>query len=304
MDKDQMIFCILVTYNPDFSQIKATLDSLLSQVDEIIIVKNSNERFDFLDGNDCTAVSSAVHEKIHIIPLEKNMGIAYAQNRGIEYALAHGAEYVLFSDQDTIFPQDFVETSLACFERHTNEKVAAVVPHFYNENKKQFAQISVTKTKAVVPEIGKDYFLAHAISSGSVCPASVLKNAGMMNERLFIDWVDFEWCWRAAALGYKIICDTGNVIHHNMGDSFKSVLGRKIVVYSDFRQYFFLRNGFYLLFHSGLLRGKEKLSFGVFMLMKSVLYFVTSGFTWKHIKVFFKAVSKGITNRFSLEEEL
>ena len=267
MEKDNALtFCVLVTYNPDSSQLKNTLSSLLSQVDRIVIVKNSAERLDFDD---------VVGRKIHLIHLERNMGIAYAQNRGIEYALACGADFVLFSDQDTVYPADFTAKSLACWGRHEDERVAAVVPLFYNENKHQLAAVSVTKTKAVAPDTSGDMLLAHAISSGTVAAASALREVGMMNERLFIDWVDAEWCWRAAKAGFGIICDTANVIHHSMGDHFKTVLGRKIVVYSDFRNYFFLRNGFYLLFHSHLFRKGEAgewFGFFRFMAAKSILF--------------------------------
>lgn len=292
------IFAIIVSYNPDDKKISETVLSLINQVNTIVIVKNSMESLVFAFDDINKIIFS---EKLHIIQLERNMGIAYAQNRGIEYALSHGADYVLFSDQDTLYPVDFIKKSLVCFERHKNEKIAAVVPYFYNENKKQFAQVSVTKTKSIDAEIGKDYYLAHAISSGSLCHVSVLETAGMMNERLFIDFVDTEWCWRATKMGFNIICDTTNIIHHSMGDSFKKILGKKIVVYSDFRNYFFLRNGIYLLFHSHLLKFYEGLGFYVFMFKKTILYFITTDFSYKHIKLYLKALRRGLLNNFTME---
>ena len=287
-----MIFCILVTYKPSIEQLKLTINSLISQVDKIVVVKNSNEEL-YLDDN-----------KICQIQLEHNMGIAYAQNRGIEYALNGNATYILFSDQDTIYPEDFTLKSLACFERHNKEYIAAIVPLFYNENKQQYAQVSISKNKAIKPIIGHDYELEHAISSGSFVSVSAIKKNGLMNERLFIDWVDTEWFWRARQNGMKIICDTTNIINHTMGDSFKTVLGRRIVVYSDFRNYFFFRNGFYLLYHSHLFNLSEWIGFHNFLFLKSILFFITSGFSFSHLRLFFKAMNKGICNTFSLEEEI
>ena len=286
-----LICVILVTYNPDISQLEQTLASLLPQVDCVVIVKNSGEQLVF------------ENEKIHIIQLEKNMGIAYAQNRGIEYALSRRADFVLFSDQDTVYPADFVQKSLACYGRHSGKKIAAVVPLFYNENKKQYAQVSVTKTHAINVQIGREYKVAQAISSGTVCSCSVFQTIGMMNERLFIDWVDFEWCWKASKRGYSVICDTNNIIHHNMGDSFKMVFGRKIVVYSDFRNYYFFRNGTWLLFHSHLLSVGEWGRFLWFMTMKTLLFFMTTGFSFRHISLLVKAVIAGITNKFLVGEK-
>ena len=32
---------------------------------------------------------------------------------------------------------------------------------------------------------------------------NIILDVGLMDESLFIDWVDFEWCWRAKSKGYK-----------------------------------------------------------------------------------------------------
>ena len=125
-----------------------------------------------------------------------------------------------------------------------------------------------------------------------------------MNERLFIDWVDTEWCWRANCAGYKIICNTDNIIYHSMGDNYKVVFDKKIVVYSNFRNYFFFRNGVYLLFHSHLLTKGEHLSFFKFMIEKSILFFITKGMSWRNIVLFNKAILKGLFNNFTLEESI
>lgn len=291
------IFSILVTYNPNFSQLKKCVSSLLPQVEKIIIVKNSSEKLDF-------SGLPGFLEKIIQIQLKKNFGIAYAQNRGIEKALELGAEWILLSDQDTVFPENYVSSCLSSYNQNKEKyKIGAIVPLFFNENKQQMSQIMISKTKAICPEYGKTYCLAHAIASGMFCLSDVIKNIGMMNERLFIDFVDTEWCWRANRLGFKILCDTNIVISHSMGDSFKKVFGRKFVVYSNFRNYFFFRNIFYLLFHSGLLSLGEFFRLLHFANLKTVIFFLTKGESLKNIRLFFKAAFKGIFNRFSLEEE-
>jgi rhamnosyltransferase len=69
---------------------------------------------------------------------------------------------------------------------------------------------------------------------------------GEMSEELFIDYVDFEWCWRARACGIATMCFPDIVINHCLGDSSKRIAGKKVTVRSDFRYYHMLRNGFYL----------------------------------------------------------
>ena len=92
------IIVVIVTYNPNISQLKACVASLLPQVEKIIIVKNSDERLDAADFQ---------NEKIVQVQLDGNYGIAYAQNKGVEKAKELNAELLLFSDQDTIYPNNF-----------------------------------------------------------------------------------------------------------------------------------------------------------------------------------------------------
>lgn len=40
-----------------------------------------------------------------------------------------------------------------------------------------------------------------------------------MNERFIIDWVDFEWCWRAREKGYQIIGNANVLITRQLGDA-------------------------------------------------------------------------------------
>ena len=80
-----------------------------------------------------------------------------------------------------------------------------------------------------------------------------------MDERLFIDYVDFEWCWRAIAKGVKILTVPSIVINHNLGDGTKKILWKTVTLRSDARYFYSIRNAFYLSFHSPFLLIKEKI---------------------------------------------
>lgn len=229
------ISAIIVTYNPNLSQLKKCIYSLLPQVEKIIIIKNSSEKLDF---------SEFQNEKIIQIQLEKNFGIAYAQNRGIEKAIDCGTEWILLSDQDTVFPEDYVESFKKKIEIFGKNKIYA--PTFFNEVKKQNEPVSVSMTKAVVPSGNKAIPVLHAIASGTIFNKEVFQKIGGMKEELFIDYVDFEWCWRAHHFGIQTLCFPDIKICHQLGDSYKKVFGRKITIRSDFRYFYMLRNGFYL----------------------------------------------------------
>ncbi len=240
---------IIVTYNPDFSKLQKCVSSLLPQVEKIIIIKNSAEKLDF---------AGLPQEKILQIQLDINYGIAYAQNRGIEKAVSFGTDWILLSDQDTVFPKDYIEKFKLKIEKYGKEKIYA--PSFYNEVKNQKEPVSVSLSESVVPSGNEPIKVRHAISSGMIFHKNVFEKVGGMTEELFIDYVDFEFCWRAESSGIGIFVFSDIVIHHNLGDSYKKVLGKKITLRSDFRYFYMLRNGFYLSKNCKYLSEKEKKS--------------------------------------------
>lgn len=244
-----MTIAILVTYNPDFSKLQKCVSSLLRQVEKIIIVKNSSENLDFFD---------LQQEKIFQIQLDKNYGIAYAQNRGIEKAISLGAEWILLSDQDTEFPDNYVENFTLKIKKYGTEKIYC--PSFYNEVKNQKEPVSVSFSESVVPHGNEPVKVRHAISSGMFFHKNVFKKTGGMSEKLFIDYVDFEFCWHAEHLGIETFVFPDIVIQHNLGDSYKKIFGKKITLRSNFRYFYMLRNGFYLSKNCGYLSEKEKKS--------------------------------------------
>ncbi|MCM1321959.1 MAG: glycosyltransferase family 2 protein [Bacteroides sp.] len=238
------LFSVIVTYNPNIPQLKACVDSLLPQVEKIIIVKNSAE----LLGDDFR------NKKIEQIQLDKNYGIAYAQNRGIERAIKLGAEWILLSDQDTNFPCDYIDSFLPFMI----EKEADVFcPLFFGVTKKQYSPVMIKKFKAA-KKVSEPVFVQHAISSGTIFHKGIFEKIGGMDEKLFIDYVDSEWCWRAVSKGIKILQIPSIIIRHQLGDNVKKIFVWQVTIRSDARYYYIIRNGFYLSFHCEYLNFAEK----------------------------------------------
>jgi len=191
-------------------------------------------------------------DKINVMYQSKNTGIAYAQNIGIKKAIEEGAEFILLSDQDTIYPENYVQEMLKCFE---DEKVAAAGPMFVDTHtgKRQFfIVIDRFRFKKIYPQSGK-HEISQLISSGTIIKVSALKDIGLMRDDFFIDWVDMEWCWRAIKKGYKLIGNADVVIYHQHGENSTKFLGRYITLRKPWRYYYTIRNGIYLALHSDLL---------------------------------------------------
>jgi rhamnosyltransferase len=237
------IFCVLVAYRPREQVLRAVLDSISAQGTTVIVVDN-------------TEASGRQPEvaPARYVPLGRNMGIAAAQNAGIALALAEGADYIWLSDQDTIYPPDFLRRMLAAAATCTAQGIrfAALAPAFFDTlagKVRPFIR-HAPFIQAFTPAAGVNR-VADAIASGTLIPAAALRSIGLMQEDLFIDWVDIEWCWRARNLhGLQVIGVGDVVIQHALGDGLVPFLGRRITIRSPLRHYYIIRNAMYLALHS------------------------------------------------------
>lgn len=275
------ICAVLVTYNPNVDIIKKTIKSLEKQVEKIIIVDNSDIEHQL-----------TYCEEINVIRLGGNYGISYAQNRGIEYALKLGFDYILLSDQDTEYPENY----LSSFNKYIESNLADVYcPVFYDNVKNEYSPIMIGKFKSV-ESINQPTFVAHAIASGTIISKDCLDAVGLMKEDLFIDYVDFEWCWRATFLGKKIVTIPEAIINHQLGDGVKKVLFKNVTLRSNMRYYYIIRNGFYLAAHCEYLSKFEKYK----LYQRSVSFFIgviLLKHDWNSIKLCLRALKNGVKGK-------
>ena len=182
---------ILITFFPDEELIK-TINSIYKQVDLLYIIDNTpNEK-----ENINLKKKLNKYQNIKLTKLGKNIGIAAAQNIGIKYFEQENFEYILLSDQDTIFPNNYVENMLSSFKRmeKKDKKISVMAPTFINKNnnKKQgFVIFNGFFRKKIYPQKGL-HSIDQAINSGQIIKTAIFKNVGYFNEKLFIDWVDLE----------------------------------------------------------------------------------------------------------------
>ncbi|HRT84523.1 MAG TPA: glycosyltransferase family 2 protein [Bacteroidales bacterium] len=249
------IAAIIVTYLPEKVLLDKCIGSISRQVDKVIVVDNT-------PANMISDWYNLFAEGFNVewILLNKNCGIAYAQNLGIRMAIDEGVDFIILSDQDTVFPENYTSSMLQFYKSSPRrDRIAAIAPVFRDINKGKiepriyFDGVFVKKDYSVKNCI----CVANVISSGMFVPTNVFKVIGYNNERLFIDWVDTEWCWRAIRKGFEIIQVPDVVINHRLGNFARKVLWKEIPVHtSSIRRYFRLRNAIYLLFF-------EDLSFGM-----------------------------------------
>ena len=235
-----MIAGILVSYEPEATTLRGTVESLFPQVEHLFVVDNGSQ----IDPVDLLDLKG--EEGLTIIRLDENLGIAAAQNVGIAAARDARADFVVLSDQDTVYPQGAISRLIKVFERWP--KAAAVVPLFNDVNKSSSDGFILENSClfSPTPVAGGEHRLLQAIASGKVIRLSTLEDIGTMDESLFIDWVDLEWCWRARHKGYQVIGSGDVEVKHSLGDTSRNIGYREVNLRSPLRHYYITRNAFSL----------------------------------------------------------
>lgn len=265
--------CIIVLFNPAIDNLQAQLESLSKQIGHVVAVNNGmseNSLETLLELHAC-----------HYIKNPQNLGVATAQNIGIKWALENGYEHVLLMDDDSVPQSNMVETLLQAEKKllHLGIKVAAVGPNFFDLRKTETADKSEeewTKTSML-------------ISSGMLLRKEVINDVGLMNDWLFIDCVDDDWCFRALAKGYKIFRVNNAMMQHRLGEVKKLFFDKLAFHYHrPFRYYYRFRNYIYLLKQSyvafplklGCIRAMTKLLIKIIFLPHKTAYWQN---TWRGI---------------------
>jgi rhamnosyltransferase len=243
------IGCIIIAYKKNIKFIQNRIDNIYSDVDNFYIINNSESNF--------LKIKS---RKINVINLDVNLGIAAAQNLALSLAYKNKNKFVLFSDQDTIFPKGFVKKILS-FYTYANQKyqnVFAVAPNLYDRNKKVLSgfvkRFFFIRTNIFYNQNNlqnnTESKITEAMSSGMFVNLKILKKIGYLNEDYFLDWVDFDLCWRAIKRGYNIVGSNNIIASHFLGSRSIKIFNKSFHIHPPFRSYYIIRNGINLSLYS------------------------------------------------------
>lgn len=229
--------CILVLYNPNWSLATKVIKSIYSQVDILYVIDNSPQE-------SINKLPDLVNLKYHY--LGGNKGIAYAQNIGINLLKADNLDFCFFLDQDSIVEDGMVNNLLKHYEELNGKGicVGAIGPRPINRQQGKEYRGSVKKGIAFDENTTE---VTELISSASLIPAKHFEVVGGMDESLFIDGVDHEWCWRCSYLiNARFFISEKNHLSHQLGEGDREFLWRKVAIPTPFRTYFQFRNYFIL----------------------------------------------------------
>jgi rhamnosyltransferase len=244
---------VIVTFHPDLDVLTRVLTETVRQVDRICIVDNGS---DLSLADHLTNLPFA--HRIETERLDRNFGVAYAQNRGLERVCARGPRYALILDQDSVPSEGMVRALAVAIEdaQRAGYRVCAAGPRYVDPrtgNESFFLALGGWRFRklACADHPGHRFLQADwLISSGTLLDTRAFREIGLMDESLFIDDVDTEWCLRARSKGYAVLGACNAVMHHTLGArTVKVRLQREhdVPVHSPVRLYYMVRNHFLLM---------------------------------------------------------
>jgi rhamnosyltransferase len=242
------VCAIVVTYGPDNARLAQVMSALRGSVQTIVVVDNASADLD-------EARLREAFPALVVKRLDSNKGIATAQNEGVALARQTKCRYVLFLDQDSLPQPGMVSRLRQAFERlqAAGEQVACVGPQVrlpQSPKLSGFHRLGWLGLRAQpCPSESAAVECDFLLSSGSLVPLEVIDKVGGMEEALFIDQVDTEWCLRARSMGYRVFGACGAILEHRLGEAYYRIWfgrWRHLPRHKPFRYYYIFRNSLLL----------------------------------------------------------
>jgi rhamnosyltransferase len=240
------IFAIVVTYNPQRGKLELLLDAIASQVEKVIVVDNGTT------SGKSWLTEIGERSGREILALDGNCGVAAGHNLGIARARELGADAVLMLDQDSLPAANMVaelRKALVALSG-SGRLVAAVGPAHFDRGGAQspFLRFGFARNQHLYcGSAPNDEAVQcdHLITSGTLVPINVFGAVGVLEDALFIDNVDTEWCFRAIDKGYSLFGVCAARMSHSVGDALVETwvpYADPVVVHSPIRLYYIFRN--------------------------------------------------------------
>lgn len=228
---------VVVFYHPDTSSVARA--NRFACLGPCVVVDNTERQH--------SAASLGLDSTVHYLGNGANLGIATALNQGVARLLALGCEAALLFDQDSE-PDDALLDALpaALFAQiRTGRRVAVVGPAYVDARLggvAPFVRFAFPRLQRV-PAVGEAALdVDFLITSGSCLNLATWSDIGPMDDALFIDFVDVEWCVRARRAGYAVLGIPWLRLGHALGGEPIRILGRAYPSHGPVRHYYLFRN--------------------------------------------------------------
>lgn len=190
------------------------------------------------DNNEEAVTNNAIDElkkinNVFYFSKNKNKGLAYGLNYCCNRALKMGNDWIVLLDQDSKMSKEDIEKMEHFILKEDMDGTLGIAASAVKDNWRVPKQQKV-KRKDVV------------ITSGMFLKLSAFKEVGLFNQKLFLYYVDFDYCLRMREKKYRILQNMGVIMEHNCFDDQDTKGGYKVNKYTAIRHYYSIRNWLYM----------------------------------------------------------
>ena len=224
-----MVAAVVVLFNPDVD-VATNMSSYIDCVDKVYIIDNS--KF----SNNSLFEALPFKHKLEYVFNNNNLGIAKALNIGCELAIQENMQWALTMDQDSKFLNLNASVVTEVLERE-NSSVVLYYPNYLIGGIVYDKYVKENNEPIVV------------MTSGNFINLNAYQSLAGFDDKLFIDYVDIDYCLKLKAAGYKMALLPHATLVHELGNSkHVTFLSLKAIVtnHSSLRRYYITRNRLYI----------------------------------------------------------
>ena len=219
---------VVVLYHPAETVLE-NIQTYFSKLDSLILVDNSPIITPW--------VKSFVANNTQVVYRGDgiNRGMAWALNFGAQKAQESGCHWLLTMDQDSRFEAGALDILIESAQRQSHAGILSP------------AHVLSGNTRWKYPKVED---VNYVMTSGNLLNLAAYRNAGPFLEKLFIDYVDCEYCLRLRKSGYPVRVIHASRLFHYLGDLKPAgFLGLSFnpTHHSPSRKYYITRNRLYVM---------------------------------------------------------
>ncbi|MBC7439968.1 MAG: hypothetical protein H7250_08305 [Flavobacterium sp.] len=222
-----------ILYHPKEKDLENIL-SYLPKVDKLYIYDNTE--------NKKTKLSFENLDKIVYFSDLENKGLSFRLNQACQQAICDGYDFLMTMDQDSSFRLENLNYYFEDIKNYPNKETVAVFGLEY------FDSVKIANRYEI-----KSEEVSLLITSASVLNLNLYTEIGGFDENLFIDGVDYDYCFAALKKGFKCVLFKNNSFIHTIGKKTKSaciktlyLIKKNKILHSPIRIYYIKRNMLYL----------------------------------------------------------
>jgi len=273
------VTALVTLFYPDKLTVR-NVEKLSSQVERVILIDNTPN----IDHSNLY-----VDLDVEYISNSVNLGLSAAFNVGISHIKDNPSEFVIFFDQDSAISVGHINRLVDDFYLLSKEyKVGCIGPVYHDVNTNKV----VENNDKVALKDGL-YAVNSLITSSLLIKYDVLVDIDGWNESIFLDYADWDLCWRMKYKNYLLVVSSNVTLSHTLGDSAMNIGCLSFPKYSPVREYYRIRDSLKLFFFD-YVPFKYRLKFLFTWLIEPFIYVILFPHRLSRVKLIFKAFKDGI----------